>query len=209
MHSLKCKPVDKEVGMRRRGIRAAALVLGLGLAGTAMADSKQGDVNVFLGGGIGGYTGDIGGLTATGPTWGVTLNIQPYTMLGFEVGYDGSKNDVTDDRFRAAEAPSFMRHGVTSLVKLSPPLERIRPFVGAGMGASYVYAYGPSASPYDSDFMEEVPLAAGVEFNSGALTAGLRGTYRVLVDDNFADTAVPGDASGGLLDFGLTVGGRF
>jgi Outer membrane protein beta-barrel domain len=209
MYSLKCKPADKEVGMTRRGIRAAVVALGLGLAGTAMAQDKQGDVNVFLGGGIGGYTGDLGGLSATGPTWGATLNIQPYKMLGFEVGYEGSKNDVTDDRFRADEAPSFLRHGVNSLVKLSPPVEKVRPFVGAGLGVSYVYLRGNGEGLFDSDFMEQVPLSAGLEFNAGALTAGVRGTYRVLVDDNFADAAVEGDASGGLLDANITVGGRF
>lgn len=198
--------------MTLRGIRMAALALGLGGAGTAMAqggDGKQGDVNVFLNGGIGGYTGELGGLSATGPTWGVTLNLQPYEALGFEVGYDGSKNDVTDNRFRAAEAPSFMRHGATTLVKLSPPLERVRPFVGAGLGVSYVYVRGPETGLYSSDVMEEVPLSAGLEFNAGALTAGLRSTYRVLVDDNFANAAVEGDASGGMLDINLTVGGRF
>lgn len=196
--------------MTFRGIRMLTLALGLGVAGTAMAqEGKQGDVNVFVGGGIGGYTGDLGGLSATGPTWGVTLNLQPNNFLGFEVGYDGSKNDVTDDRFRAADAPSFIRHGATSLVKLSPPLEHIRPFVGAGLGVSYVYVRNPSSGPYASDLMEEVPLAAGLEFNTGALTAGIRGTYRVLVDDNFADAAVPGDATGGIVDAGLTVGGRF
>jgi hypothetical protein len=196
--------------MTRRGIRTALMALGLGWAGTAMAQDKQGDVNVFVGGGIGGYTGDLGGLSATGPTWGATLNLQPYKVLGFEVGYEGSKNDVTDERFRASEAPSFLRHGVNSLVKVSPPLEKIRPFVGAGLGVSYVYVRGgDEADPYSSDLMEQVPLSAGLEFNSGALTAGVRGTYRVLVDDNFADAAVPGDASGGLLDANITVGGRF
>jgi hypothetical protein len=175
-----------------------------------MAQDKQGDVNVFVGGGIGGYTGELGGLSATGPTWGATLNLQPYSMLGFEVGYEGSKNDVTDARFRASEAPSLLRHGVNSLVKISPPMERIRPFVGAGLGVSYVYVRGgDDAGPYSSDLMEQVPLSAGLEFSSGALTAGVRGTYRVLVDDNFADAAVPGDASGGLLDANITVGGRF
>lgn len=197
--------------MTRRGIRWAALALGLGVAGTAMAQDRQGDVNVFVDGGVGGYTGDLGELSATGPTWGVTLNLQPYKMLGFEVGYDGSKNDVTDDRFRAAEAPSFIRHGATTLLKVSPPfMEKIRPFVGAGLGVSYVYVRGGGgAEEYDSDLMQEVPLAAGLEFNSGALTAGIRGTWRVLVDDNFADGAVPGDASGALVDGTLTVGGRF
>jgi hypothetical protein len=198
--------------MAFRGIRMATLSLALGLAGTAMAQGKgdkQGDVNVFLGGGVGGYTGDLGGLTDTGPAWGVTLNVQPYKMLGFEVGYAGTKNDVTDDR-SSAEAPSFLRHGASSLVKVSPPfMERVRPFVGAGLGVSYVFVRNGQTSPYNSDLMEEVPLAAGIEFNSGALTAGLRGTYRILVDDNFADAAVPGDASGNLVDTTLTVGGRF
>jgi hypothetical protein len=210
MNSLRCTAVNKEGCMARRGIRLAALALGLGVAGTAMAQDKQGDVNVFVDGGIGGYTGDLGELSATGPTWGVTLNVQPYKMLGFEVGYDGSKNDVTDDRFRAAEAPSFIRHGATTLLKVSPPVEKIRPFVGAGLGVSYVYVRGAGAGvTYSSDLMQEVPLAAGLEFNSGALTAGIRGTWRVLVDDNFADGAVPGDASGALVDGTLTVGGRF
>ena len=131
-------------------------------------------------------------------------------MLGFEVGYSGSKNDVTDDRFRASEAPSFIRHGATTLLKVSPPFENIRPFVGAGLGVSYVYIRGGlEGDAYTSDVMEEVPLAAGLEFNAGALTAGIRGTWRVLVDDNFADAAVPDDASGALVDGALTVGGRF
>lgn len=196
--------------MTRRGIRGAVLALGFGVAGTAMAQDTQGDVNVFVNGGIGGYTGDLGQLSATGPSWGATLNLQPFSMLGFEVGYAGSKNDVTDDRFRAAEAPSLIRHGATSLVKVSPPFERVRPFVGAGLGVSYVYVRGGTGDTYTSDLMEEVPLAAGIEFNSGALTAGIRGTWRVLVDDNFADAAVSTrDASGGILDAGLTVGGRF
>ncbi|MCY1079708.1 hypothetical protein [Archangium lansingense] len=195
--------------MTRRGIRLAALALGLGVAGTAMAQDKQGDVNIFVDGGIGGYTGDLGELSATGPTWGATLSLQPNKVLGFEMGYEGSKNDVTDDRFRAAEAPSFIRHGATTLLKISPPFEQIRPFVGAGLGVSYVYVRGGSGDTYTSDLMEEVPLAAGIEFNAGALTAGIRGTWRVLVDDNFADAAVSDDASGALVDGSLTVGGRF
>ncbi|OJT20192.1 hypothetical protein BO221_34010 [Archangium sp. Cb G35] len=195
--------------MTRRGIRWAVLTLGFGVAGTAMAQDKQGDVNVFVDGGIGGYTGDLGELSATGPTWGATLNLQPFSMLGFEVGYEGSKNDVTDDRFRASEAPSFIRHGASTLVKVSPPFEKVRPFVGAGLGVSYVYVRGGTGDTYSSDLMQEVPLAAGLEFNAGALTAGIRGTWRVLVDDNFADGAVSDDASGALVDGTLTVGGRF
>ncbi len=177
-----------------------------------MAQQKQGDVNVFLGGGIGGYTGDLGGLTATGPTWGVTLNLQPYNMLGLRGGLRRlASNDVTDDRFRAAEAPSLIRHGASEPGEAVAALPREgAPLRGRGAGRLLrLRVTARSTGPYESDFMEEVPLAAGVEFNTGALTAGIRGTYRILVDEDFADAAVPGDASGGLLDASLTVGGRF
>jgi len=102
---------------------------------------------------------------------------------------------------RIALAPALLGHRRTMASRL----------VGAGLGVSYVNVRGGNEASglYSSDLMEQVPLSAGLEFNSGALTAGLRGTYRVLVDDNFADAAVPGDASGGLLDANITVGGRF
>jgi opacity protein-like surface antigen len=195
--------------MLRGTIQAGALTLGLLSAGTAFAQKNtQGDVNVFLRGGVGDYTGDLGNLANTGPTWGLTLNVQPTTYLGLEVGYEGSQNKVDDNRL--LEEPSLVRNGGSALVKVSPPLlTAVRPFVGAGLGISYVDVRGRGAGLYDSDLMEEVPLVAGVEFNSGALTAGVRGTYRILVDEGFAENATVENPSGGLLDASLTLGARF
>ena len=46
-------------------------------------------------------------------------------------------------------------------IKVSPPFEKIRPFVGAGLGVSYVYLRGGGTSDaYGSDLMEEVPLGS-------------------------------------------------
>ncbi|NVJ08240.1 hypothetical protein HUW63_23735 [Myxococcus sp. AM001] len=200
--------------MHPRGIRAAALALAfatLGAAGSAAAqerrDGKRGDVNVFLRGGVGDYTGGLGDLTSTGPAWGVTLNLQPTTFLGFEVGYEGSRNGLTDSRL--LEQPSLVRQGGSALVKVSPPfLTTVRPFVGAGLGVSHLNIRGPVEDLYQSDTVPEVPLAAGVEFNRGVLTAGLRTTYRVLLSEGWADGAVE-DTNGGLLDASLTLGARF
>jgi len=198
--------------MVRRGIRAGALALALAAAGTAAAQErrdagKRGDVNVFLRGGVGDYTGGLGELTSTGPAWGVTLNVQPTTFIGFELGYEGSQNGVDD--VRLLEEPSLVRQGGSALLKLSPPfLTAVRPFVGAGLGMSYVDVRGQAADLYESDTMQEVPLAAGVEFNSGALTAGFRTTYRVLINEGFAEQAGVDD-EGGLLDASLTLGARF
>jgi hypothetical protein len=57
--------------------------------------------------------------------------------------------------------------------------------------------------------MQEVPLAAGIEFNSGGLTAGFRTTYRVLLNEGWAEEALVEEDEGGLLDASLTLGARF
>ncbi len=190
--------------MKRRGLRVLAVMLGLGVAGTALAqDDERGAVKVFASGGVSDYTGDIGRDLDAGPSWGLTVNLQPLHILGFELGYDGSRNTVSNAVLPDA---SLTRNGATGLIKVAPPfIEVVKPFVGAGLGASYVSAHGGQGL-YDSDVVEEVPLVAGVEFNKGAVTAGLRATYRLLLDENFGPAT---RNEGGLLDGSLTLGGRF
>jgi hypothetical protein len=185
-----------------------ALVLGLGVAGTALArdGDPRGAVKVFLSGGVSDYTGEVGDDIDTGPAWGLTVNVQPTNILGFELGYTGSRNTVESDLLPDA---ALTRNGATGLIKLAPPfIDVVKPFVGAGLGASYISASG-GAGLYDSDLVEEVPVAAGIEFNKGGLTAGLRATYRLLVDESFAADTTTGNPQGGLFDASLTLGGRF
>jgi hypothetical protein len=193
--------------MVRRGFQVTVLVLGLGAAGTALAqENRRGDLNVFLRGGVSDYTGDIGRDVQSGPAWGLTVNVQPTRIFGFELGYEGSKNDIDNELLPDA---SLTRHGGSGLVKIAPPLmERVKPFVAAGLGASYISVNGGQGL-YASDLVEEVPVAAGIEFNSGAVTAGLRATYRLLVDESFARGSAPGNPQGGLFDASFTLGGRF
>ena len=192
---------------------ALAFVLALAFSGSALAAKKHDDKDnaVFIKGGIGGYTGGLGDSTTAGPVWGVALNLQPTNVIGFELSYDGSRNELRDGRLAADNTPNALRNGASAMLKLGLPfIERIKPFVGAGLGASYVAITGDSGGLYRNDIMEEVPLAAGVEFNSGVFTAGFRAGYRVLVDEGFADPATNGgDPSGGLLDLAATIGGRF
>ncbi|MCP3098615.1 hypothetical protein LZ198_06965 [Myxococcus sp. K15C18031901] len=190
-------------------VAALALVATDSASAQERKDAKRGDVNVFLRGGLGDYTGNLGDFTDTGPSWGLTLNVQPTTFLGIELGYEGSRNGIADDRL-LGDGPALVRQGGSALVKLSPPLlTAVRPFVGAGLGISYVDVRGAGEGLWASDTMQELPLAAGLEFNSGALTAGVRATWRLLLNDGFADGALDEDTDGGLLDASLTLGARF
>jgi hypothetical protein len=49
---------------------------------------------------------------------------------------------------------------------------------------------------YKNDLMEEVPLSAGLEFNTRAVTAGLRASYRMLRAQSFAETSTVGNLEG-------------
>jgi opacity protein-like surface antigen len=192
----------------RKALLTAAL-LGLGVAGTATAKDRQGDFNVQAKAGVGDFTGGLGDYTSAGPSWGVAVNLQPTNVLGLEISYDGSRNSVNDAR--ETLSPTVMRHGGTALVKIAPPfIERIKPYAGFGLGASYVTVQGAETGAYQNDLMEEIPVAAGLEFNSGAVTAGVRATYRWLIDEGFADAAQPvGNPEGGLFDASFTLGARF
>ena len=136
-----------------------------------------------------------------------------------EEGGEGSRNAVPGAPGGGPGASALLRNGASGLLKVAPPLvERVRPFLGVGLGASYVSVQGEADGRYSSDLMEEVPLAAGIEFTQGSFTAGLRATYRALIDQGFA-AETPGAAAraaiepsrggGGLLDASLTLGGRF
>ncbi len=189
----------------------AVLVLAVGAPAEAQRrrkDDKTGDFNVFLRGGVGDYTGDLGEFTSAGPVWGLTFNVQPLNVIGFELSYNGSRNVVQDDFI--ADDPFVNRNGASGLVKLGLPfIERVKPFVGVGFGASYANVTGRADNRYRDDFMEEIPVAAGIEFNSGGVTAGIRGNYRYLADEGWADPGVPGSPQGSFLDGELTFGARF
>ena len=192
--------------MSRHAMAVLGLVAGLGMAGSAAAEEDpSGKVKVFLRGGAGNYTGNLGEIANVGPSWGVTLNLQPLRFLGFEVGYEGARNSISNAGIFDL---ALTRHGANALAKLSLPFfEAVRPFVGAGIGGSYVLADGTLVGNYQSRLIGEVPLALGIEFNVNRLTAGLRGTYRLLLSESLSDQV--DDPSGGYLDVVATLGLRF
>jgi opacity protein-like surface antigen len=187
--------------------RGPWLALGLMLAGApalGAEEGDQGDFNVYVKGGVGNFVGSAGEGTQAGPVYGAIVNVQPTNVLGLEIGYAGSRHGLE------GASGSLLRNGGTAMLKVGLPfVEKVRPFAGVGLSAQWVAVQG-AAGGYGADFMQEVPVAAGLEFNAGAFHAGLRGTYNFLVDAAFADGAAPdGETSGAMIEGAFTLGGRF
>jgi len=166
--------------------------------------------------GVGGLTGDLGARTAPGPLLGITAGAQPWQFIGVEAGVEGQRIPIDDDR--VGDEQALYRYNLGVLAKAGPLVmqEKLRPYVGLGVGVSYLNATDEAETIYDNDILAEVPLAAGLDYRfTDNIFAGARASYRVLVGDEFADTAsvtldpTDDNPDGNLLNFALTVGGRF
>jgi hypothetical protein len=96
---------------------------------------------------------------------------------------------------------------VGALAKVGPQLGQngdLRPFVGAGFGVSLLNPSDDGEILFDNDFVTEVPVAAGVDYKFGAVTAGARATYRFLGGEDLG-LAQDGNA----INFGVNLGGSF
>lgn len=174
-------------------------------------DQERTKVGLDVRVGVGGLTGDLGARTAPGPLIGLTAGARPWRAVGVEAGFEGQRLPLDDAR--VGDEQAMYRYNVGVLAKAGPLLvqDKVRPYVGVGLGVSYLNATDGADPLYRNDFVTEVPLAAGVEYRfSPSIFAGARGTYRVLYGDEFADQASPEDnPTGNLLNLGLMVGGRF
>jgi len=163
--------------------------------------------------GVGGLTGDLGAQTAPGLLIGIMADAQPWRNLGIEAGIEGQRLPIDDER--VGDEQAMYRYNVGVLAKAGPLVarDRLRPYVGAGVGVSYLNSTDEAAPLYRNDFITEVPLAAGLDYRfSNRIFAGARASYRILFGDEFADvatTAADDNPDGNLLNFGVMLGGQF
>jgi opacity protein-like surface antigen len=154
-----------------------------------------------VGGGLNNYTGDLGDITAAGGSYGVVVSSRPLDMVGFEVGYEGSRNPFEDID------GALLRHNLGAMAKVGPTLganDNLMPFVGAGIGLGLLNPNNEAEDFIDGDFVAEVPVALGLDYKFGALTAGGRATYRFLAGE---DAGI--NADGNIINLGVNIGGSF
>jgi opacity protein-like surface antigen len=206
--------------MRIRSVMGSLAVSAALFAGSALAveaqrvdeelnfDARSAKVGLDVRLGVGGVTGELGEETGTGPLLGIAAGAQPWKALGIEVGYEGQRLPLTEEIVGDGEA--LYRHNVGLLAKAGPMVdEKWRPYVGAGVGLSYINVTDGAEPFYDNDFVSEVPLAAGLDYNfGGAIFAGARATYRLMYGEGYADD-IEGNDDGSLFNASITLGGRF
>lgn len=162
--------------------------------------------------GVGGYLGQLSDFTGVGPVWALNVEGDLTRGIGWEIGYNGARTPLTHALIPENEAA--WRHGLSGMAKLfAPGMETLRPFAGIGLGAGYINVSENAEDVFRNDFIAEIPVALGLEFDTAAgISAGLRTTYRFQAGEEFAKNVVPAGSEspeGGQISAGLTVGGSF
>ncbi|XXF79438.1 acyloxyacyl hydrolase [Myxococcaceae bacterium GXIMD 01537] len=158
-------------------------------------------LGLSLQGGISTYTGNLGSVTNLGAYLGVTADVQALRWLDLELGYEGSNNSLLGGN----QTGELWRNNVSTLAKVGPVLGDWRPFVGAGFGVSFIDPTSRAeALGFESDFVTEVPLTAGLDLQMGKVMLGARATYRLIGSEDLGLVS-----SGNLFNAGASVGIRF
>ncbi|NOK06889.1 hypothetical protein [Myxococcus sp. CA027] len=207
----------------RRSIVGGVATAALGMAGPAFAIEAQqvGErlrveerplVGVDVRLGLGNFTGDLGSNTKVGPLLGINASAYPWQYGGVEVGYEGQRFPIDDSRLRDnGDGEGVWRHNATLLAKAGPLIdEKWRPFVGAGVGLSYLNPSDGADRFYNNDWQTELPLAAGLDYRFGNLVAGARATYRFVGGEGLLRNPVTNaDEKGSLFNGNVMIGGQF
>lgn len=220
--------------MKRLWMSAAAIAA---LAsGTALADA-QGDqtttvvvteepgapsitpknpVNVTLNGGIEGYSGNLASRLSPGPTYGVSIGVDPVRFLGGEIGYSGAVNEVAKKVTGGASAnsgPDLMRNGGYVILKPgwtfptgTDESSSVRPYFLGGYGLDQYDPHGRTGSfGFRSETVSNVPMGAGVQMRAGGFMADARFNYAYQFGNSFATA----DANPWRYQGELRIGGAF
>jgi hypothetical protein len=154
--------------------------------------------------GVDGFAGELANQVATGPSWGLLVNVQPVNPAAIELLYSGAVHAL--DGAQPSGGQLLRQSGSVHLkFTFSPTL--VEPYLFAGIGLGWAKVSGvPAESGWESlDFFGTVPLGGGVKAHFGRLTLGVRGGTELLLGEEFA----PQDAQGRCWNGRFELGARF
>jgi hypothetical protein len=163
-----------------------AALAALPAIGHAANDNKPFEVQI--GGGLVSFPNDVN--VNTGGAYGALVGIAPHSPVGLELGYQGaayteqplSQNPSVNNNVAAVE------NGGYGALKLSPlPGRTFDPYALGGVGVSHLSVRSPQANgALQDDTFGKAPVGVGFDVRLGDFTAGLRGTYNFLFNDQNA-----------------------
>ncbi|MGA9521578.1 MAG: hypothetical protein WBV82_08950 [Myxococcaceae bacterium] len=155
-------------------------------------------VQVFLGGGVEGFTGGIAPIIDAGPAYGATVAFKPLGWLGLELGYSGARNNVSDE-FAIGDS-NIMKNGGQALATIGFTTTRVQPYIAGGFGIDRYDVRGEETVVQD-DTLSYVPVGVGLRTYFGDFSADARFTGQSLISQDL----VPGQGSTDLSELSSTI----
>jgi len=149
-------------------------VAALVLPSAAMAESE---FSIVLQGGAAKYNQSLSG-SDVGAAYGARLGILPTPMLGVEVGYLGSQNNVNESLNQGRLASTLKTNEGYGDVRLNILPGEVTPYVFGGFGWTWVN--GAAASGVPNNSTSTLPFGGGLEADIGAFKLGGRFQYNYL-----------------------------
>lgn len=165
---------------------AAAAVLAALPAAAQAADDRG--LEFQLGGGVVTFPNDVD--VNTGGAYGALVGIEPWSGLGLELGYAGAAygEDALTENVDVTENVNATENGGYAALKVSPIIGGVfEPYALGGIGVSHLNVdEAQEGGVLQDDTFGKAPVGAGFDVHLGDFTAGLRGTYNFIFDNQNA-----------------------
>ncbi len=160
-----------------------ALAAALLVTPAVWADSE---FSVTLEGGASHYTQSLASGSDTGAAYGARFGILPTPMLGIELGYLGTQNNISQSLDTGRLASTLKTNEGYGDVRLNILPGDVTPYVFGGYGMTWVN--GAAASGIPNKSANTLPFGGGLEANIGAFKIGGRFQYNYLFDKIYTGT---------------------
>ena len=176
---------------------AAALLAFVCAPIAARADSE---FSVVLQGGAAQYNRDLAGSTDVGAEYGLRFGIMPTPIVGVELGYLGTQNNVKNTLTSNGNAQRLITNGALADLRVNLIPGAVTPYVFGG--------YGLTNFKVDNEVIDNngglhgrtvstIPFGGGIEGNIGAFKLGARFQYNYLLTDQLFRRQSNGNVSTG------------
>jgi hypothetical protein len=166
----------------------------------AFADSE---FSIVLQGGAAKYNQSLSG-SDVGAAYGARLGFLPTPMLGLELGYLGTQNNINESLSQGRQASTLRTNEGYADVRLNILPGAVTPYIFGGYGLTWVN--GAAASGVPNSSTSTLPFGAGLEGNIGAFKLGGRFQYNYLFSSiNTGGSSVSVNKGGNSDFWGVTV----